>query len=172
MNSESERTAFEPYKQYHLPTQHFTCGFRKTSAMQETWLWSLCWKDPLEKDMATYFSILAWRIPWREVPDGLQSMGSQRVGHDWVTNTFIFTIHFRSFISPHRVRVISSTESNLYFRKTRGELPRRRSWTRRTLSSPQSIFPVVTSNPRLAETNFFSDFIQHQSSKWCIGFWG
>ena len=39
-------------------------------------------EDPLEKEMATHFSILAWRIPWTEEPDGLQSMGSQRVGHD------------------------------------------------------------------------------------------
>ena len=43
--------------------------------------------DPLEKEMATHSSILAWRIPWTEEPGGLQSMGSQRVGHDWVTNT-------------------------------------------------------------------------------------
>ena len=40
---------------------------------------------PLEKKMATHSSILAWRIPWIEEPDGLQSMGSQRVGHDWLT---------------------------------------------------------------------------------------
>ena len=44
----------------------------------------------LEKGMANYFNILAWRIPWTEEPGGLQSMGSQRVGHDWVTNTFTF----------------------------------------------------------------------------------
>ena len=41
----------------------------------------------LEKGMATHSSILAWRIPWTDEPDGLQSTGSQRVGHDWVTNT-------------------------------------------------------------------------------------
>ena len=40
------------------------------------------WEDPLEKKMATYSSILAWRIPWTEEPGGLQSMGSQRVGHN------------------------------------------------------------------------------------------
>ena len=44
-----------------------------------------------EKEMATHCSILAWRIPWTKEPDGLQSMGSQRVGHDWVTSTFPFT---------------------------------------------------------------------------------
>ena len=51
-------------------------------AMQETWIQSLGGEDPLEKEMATYSGILAWRIPGREEPGGLQSMGSQRVGHD------------------------------------------------------------------------------------------
>ena len=51
-------------------------------AMWETWVQSLGWEDPLEKEMATHSSILAWRIPWTEEPVGLQSMGSQRVGHD------------------------------------------------------------------------------------------
>ena len=46
-------------------------------AMQETWVQSLGWEDPLEKEMATHSSILAWRIPWTEKPDGLQSMGFQ-----------------------------------------------------------------------------------------------
>ena len=50
--------------------------------MQETQVQSLGWKDPLEKEMATHSSILAWRIPWTEKPGVLQSMGSQRVGHD------------------------------------------------------------------------------------------
>ena len=51
-------------------------------AVQETGVQSLGWEDPLEKGMATDFSILAWRIPWTEEPDGLQSMGSQRVKHN------------------------------------------------------------------------------------------
>ena len=49
----------------------------KVSAMQETWIRFLGWEDPLEKEMATHSSILAWRIPWTEEPDRLQSMGSQ-----------------------------------------------------------------------------------------------
>ena len=60
-------------------------------AMQGTRVQPLGWKDPLEKGMATHSSILAWRIPWTEGPGGLQSMGLQRLGHDWVTNTFTFT---------------------------------------------------------------------------------
>ena len=51
-------------------------------AMQEIWVRSLSWEDPLEKRMATPCSILAWRIPWPEEPVGLQSMGSQRVRHN------------------------------------------------------------------------------------------
>ena len=51
-------------------------------AMRETWVRFLGREDPLEKEMATHSSILAWRIPWMEEPGGLQSMGSQRVGHD------------------------------------------------------------------------------------------
>ena len=54
----------------HLPTK------------QETWLQSLVWEDPLEKEMATHSSTLACKIPWTEELGTLQSMGSQRVGHD------------------------------------------------------------------------------------------
>ena len=50
--------------------------------MQETWVQSLGWEDPLEKGLATNTSILAWRIPWTEEPGGLQSIESHRVGHD------------------------------------------------------------------------------------------
>ena len=52
------------------------------STMQETQVQSLGQEDPLEKEMATHSSILAWKIPWTEEPSRLQSMGSQRVGHD------------------------------------------------------------------------------------------
>ena len=50
--------------------------------IQETWVWSMGQEDSLEEGVATHSSILAWRIPWTEEPAGLQSMGSQRVGHD------------------------------------------------------------------------------------------
>ena len=51
-------------------------------AMQETQVRSLGWEDPLKKKIATHSSILAWEIPWTEEPGGLESMGSQRAGHD------------------------------------------------------------------------------------------
>ena len=53
--------------------------------MWETWVQSLGWEDPLEKEMATHSSTIAWKIPWTERPGRLQSMGSQRVGNDWET---------------------------------------------------------------------------------------
>ena len=55
--------------------------------MQETWVQFLGQEDPLEKAMATHSSILAWEIPWTEEPGGLQSMGSQRVRHDYNLTT-------------------------------------------------------------------------------------
>ena len=51
-------------------------------AVQETWVQSLGWEDPLERGTATHCSILAWRISWAEEPGRLQSMGMQRVGHN------------------------------------------------------------------------------------------
>ena len=60
-------------------------------AMQETWVRSPGREDPLKKGMATHSSILIWRSPWTQEPGRLQSMGSQRVGHDWATNPFTFT---------------------------------------------------------------------------------
>ena len=74
--------------------------------MQETWIPSLPWADPLEKGMATLSSILAWRSPQTKKPDVLQSTGSQRVRHDWATNTFKFllkrtpVIGFRASLKP------------------------------------------------------------------------
>ena len=59
--------------------------------MQETWVRSLGWEDPLEKEMATHSSTLAWRSRWTEEPGRLQSMGLQRVGHGWATS-----LHFTS----------------------------------------------------------------------------
>ena len=59
-------------------------------AIQESWVWSLGQEDSLEKEMATHSSIFPWKIPWTEEPGGLQSMGSQGVGHDWATEHMCF----------------------------------------------------------------------------------
>ena len=63
-------------------------------AVQEMRVWSLGWEDPLEQGMAAHSSTLAWRIPWTEQLGGLQSMGSQRVGHDWAC-TYTRTVTVR-----------------------------------------------------------------------------
>ena len=60
---------------------------------------SLGWEDLLEKEMATHSSILAWRIPWTDKPSRLQSMGSQRVGHDWITS-----LHFTSLLHVYNMQ--------------------------------------------------------------------
>ena len=66
---------------------------KRLPAMQETWVRFLGREDPLEKEMAIHSSILAWKIPWTEEPDRLQSMGSQRVGHDWATSLRAFRLN-------------------------------------------------------------------------------
>ena len=75
---------------------------KNSPTMQQTWVWSLGSEDPLEKEMATHSSILAWRIPQTKEPGELQSMGSQRVGHDWVINTSKYprTVMVKTDISP------------------------------------------------------------------------
>ena len=65
-------------------------------AMEEIWVWSISQEDTVEEEMATHSSTLAWKIPWTEESVQLQSMGSKRVGHDWVINIFAFTIYSES----------------------------------------------------------------------------
>ena len=80
----SERVGHE--RATKLNYQHSTAVVaqlvKNLPAVQETWVRSLGWEDPLEKEMATHCSILAWKISWTEEPGGLQPMGSQRVRHD------------------------------------------------------------------------------------------
>ena len=93
--------------------------------MQETWLRSLRQEDPLEKGIVTHSSILAWEILRTEGFGGLQSVGLQRVGHDWATNTFTFlhtSVHLCPFplwliYSLSLLEVLSTNVStiNIYF---------------------------------------------------------
>ena len=85
-------------------------------AMWETWVRSLGRKDPLEKEKATHSSILAWRIPWTKEPGRLQSVGSQRVRHDWETS-----LSFLSFSLSFCTAIKRITHS-LLFKKTMGLL--------------------------------------------------
>ena len=73
---------FEKYINTPIMASLVTQRLKRLPAMRETWVRSLGRKDPLEKEMATHSNILAWIIPWTEEHGGLQSTGSQRVGHD------------------------------------------------------------------------------------------
>ena len=74
---------------------------KRLAAIWETWVWSLGWEDVLEKEMATHSSMLAWIIPWTEEPGKLQSMGLQRVGHNWATSlSFSLFLSFLKVNSP------------------------------------------------------------------------
>ena len=75
-------TKFFGKRQKSIMASQVALVVKNMPAVQETQVRSLGWEDSLEKKMATHSSIFAWRIPWTEEPGGLQSMGSQRVGHD------------------------------------------------------------------------------------------
>ena len=79
-------------------------NWRLKPAVRETWVWSLGCEDHLEKEMAAHSSILAWKISWTEEPGGLQSMGSQRVGHDWATDTYLTRSSSHSSLVAQRVK--------------------------------------------------------------------
>ena len=89
---------------------------KRLPLMRETRVRSLGWEDPLEKEMVTHSSILAWRIPWMEEPGRLQSTGSQRVGHDgglnnrrnWVQSLWEITLFF--FCKSENVLLILLTK--------------------------------------------------------------
>ena len=103
-------------------------------AMQETWVWSLGWEDPLEKGMTTYSSILAWRIPWTEEPGRLRSMESQsqtrlsyfhfliRNGLDAFKNFRVFRIETSSSPFPPLSHVFSWDLEHLIFKIRRNKL--------------------------------------------------
>ena len=87
---------------------------KRLPTMQETRVWSLGWEDPLEKEMATHSSTPAWKIPWMEERGRLQSMGSQRVRHDWVTSLsptpVVWPREFHGLYIVHGVTKLDKTE--------------------------------------------------------------
>ena len=91
---------------YKIPL--VTQRLKSLPEMRETWVWSLGWEDSLKKGMATHSSILVWRIPWMEEPGGLQSMGSQRVGRNWMTSLSLSSIkqflHYVYNIYTHTIQ--------------------------------------------------------------------
>ena len=134
-------------------------------AMQETQIRSLGQEDALEKEMASHSSILAWilqcpcpwRIPWTEVPGGLQSVGSQRVGHDWATNAFTFTLKWSESCS-----VVSDSlrPHELY---SPWNSPGQNTGVG-SLSLLQGIFPTQGSNPGLLHCRRILYQLSHKGS--------
>ena len=97
--------------------------------MWVTWVQSLDWEDPLKKGTATCSGILAWKIPWTEEPGGLQSMGSQRVRHDWATFPFHFSVSsIETDGSPTVVTVPAGTRGLLGHCRGKGELESHTRW--------------------------------------------
>ena len=92
-----------PFKELSWWASPVAQRVKRLPAMQETRVQSLGREDPLEKEMATHSSILAWRIPWTEKPGGLQSTGSQRVGHDCATSISLS----RSLVGARRMLVFT-----------------------------------------------------------------
>ena len=84
---------------------------------QETWVQSLGQEDPLEKEMATHSSSLAWRLPWMEEPSRLQFMGLQRVGHYWATS-LSFLSFFNFLYSPTLTSIHNSGKAIAWTRRT------------------------------------------------------
>ena len=117
-------------------------------AIWKTWVWSLGWKDPLEKGMATHNSILAWRMPWTGEPGGLRSMGSQRVRHDWVTNTFTlscFSLYWK--LVPQRTLFPASFPNGCLF----FQIPKVREW------GPYPFIPILLQEITLSLPSKTSD---------------
>ena len=77
-------------------------------AKQETWVWSLGWGDPLEKGMATHSNILAWEIPWTEEPGRLQTVGSQRIRHNWAAEHTYMGLKWKPCRMSNIVKHLSS----------------------------------------------------------------
>ena len=95
---------------------------KRLPAMWKTRVRPLVREDPLEKEMAIHSSTLAWKIPWTEEPGGLQSMGLQRVGHDWATySCFIlyfkgkFACYSRCFLTSYFCIPVPYTEKDIFF---------------------------------------------------------
>ena len=150
-------------------------------ATQETWVQSLGLENALQKGMANHSSILAWRIPCTEEPGGLQSMGFQRVGHKWVTNTSTFTV-FHTFIQfTHPVTSDSLKPDELQHTRLPCLSPTPRSLLKLmsiesviqsnhlTLSHPllllhQGLFQWVSSLSQVAKVLEFQR--QHESFQW------
>ena len=90
---------------------------KNLSAMRKTWVWSLGWEDPVEEGMVTHSVFLPGESPWTEEPGRLQSMGSQRVGHDWATKQSTTTVLYIQESSCELGVLCNRTEKFFRFKK-------------------------------------------------------
>ena len=131
---------------------------KRLPPLRVTWVWSLGWEDPLEKEMVTHSSILAWKIPWTEEPGMPQSVGSQRVGHDWEASlSFTFYFHLQIGFPDNSVgkeSACNAGDSVLLGRST-GEgtgNPLQYSWAflvAQLVKNPSALWKTLGSIPRL-----------------------
>ena len=86
---------------------------KRLPVVRETRVRSLGWEDPLEKEMANHSSTLAWKIPWTEEPSRLQSVGSQRVGHDSAFTSLHFSVHRKAIYTASKFTYVIPTASSM-----------------------------------------------------------
>ena len=98
---------------YNRPASLVAQKVKHLPAIRETQARFLGWKDPPEKEMAIHSSTLAWKIPWMEELDRLQSMGSQRVRHDWATSLSLIVL-YRPFWCHHNGKAKEWTQWNIW----------------------------------------------------------
>ena len=105
-------------------------------ATWENQVWLLGREDPLEKETATHSSTPTWKIPWMEEPGRLQSMGSQRVGHDRVTSLSLFSAHMRDHLTLTSMTIIKKSPNNKCWRRSREKGTLLHSWWECRLVQP------------------------------------
>ena len=124
--------------------------------MEEMKVWSLGGEDPQEEGMATHSSLLAWRIPWTEEPGGLQSIGSQRVGHGWSdlahTHAQPYTISFSPCLAPSSSLYHQRAENQVKNRPRNGAGTGTFAFGKRTVPTERLISPGPFFSPRFFYT--------------------
>ena len=136
-------------------------------AMQETWVQSLDWEDPLEKGMATHSNILAWEIPRTEEPGGLQSMGSQRTGHYQTTNTCTMYIYICKYIHVI-ICILRFTQRQLYLHKAGKYSKRDVLWAIKFLKDVIILAIVCLDRIHRDKSKNEMVYSEHQGDRMCI----
>ena len=137
---------------------------KRLPTMRETWVQSMGQEDPLEKKMATHSSILAWKIPWTEECSRLQSMGSQRVRHDWATSLSLLAL----CMDYNRLwEIIKEMEYQTTFsvsQETCIQIKKQvRTGTPDWLNIVKGVWEGCTLSPCSFSPNLYAEYIRHNS---------